>query len=202
MNIKGYKTQLTKICRKINFFCKNIALKCFYSIVANPTLTSTPKPRYCNICTVSEKHDRQMHAITKKIIAKMSKVLTKVIQITMRCNRSPLCQNSVGLCEVQCRIYVVNRWKCYPDYFADPLALHSCRRVHACIIQTHTSPETSQVTYVTMVPPSGEQDTASPRGGYGGNAVSVTRAWSIYIYKNTSCWPATAYDVNTDATTI
>ncbi len=115
----------------------------------------------------------------------MSKVLTKVIQITMRCNRSPLWQNSVGLCEVQCRIYVANRWKCYPDYFADPLALHSCRRVHACIIQTHTSPETSQVTYVTMVPPSGERDTASPRGRYGGNAVSVTRAWSIHIYIKT-----------------
>ncbi len=27
------------------------------------------------------------------------------------------------------------------------------------------------------------------------NAVSVTRALSIHIYKNTTCWPATDYDV-------
>ncbi len=43
--------------------------------------------------------------------------------MTMRCSRSPLWQNTVGLCEVQSRIYVVNRWKYYPDYFPDPLAL-------------------------------------------------------------------------------
>ncbi len=42
--------------------------------------------------------------------------------MTMRCSRSPLWRNTVGLWEVQSRIYV-NRWKYYPDYFPDPLAL-------------------------------------------------------------------------------
>ncbi len=42
------------------------------------------------------------------------------------------------------------------------------------LVQQHTHTQTqtkrqltSQVTYVTMVPPSGERDTASPRGRYG-----------------------------------
>ncbi len=56
-------------------------------------------------------------------IARISKALPKVIQMTMRCSRSPLWRNTVGLCEVQSRIYVINRWKYYPDYFPDPLAL-------------------------------------------------------------------------------
>ncbi len=34
-----------------------------------------------------------------------------------------------------------------------------------------------------------------------GNAFSVTRVWR-YICKNTTCWPATAHDVTTGATTI
>ncbi len=61
--------------------------------------------------------------------------------MTMRCSRSPLWRNTVGLCEVQSRIYVINRWKYYPDYFPDPLALSelvSWRRAHARIFQTHT----------------------------------------------------------------
>ncbi len=81
-------------------------------------------------------------------ISKVSKALPKVIQMTMHCSRSPLWRNTVGLCEVQSRIYVVNRWKYYPDYFPDPLALSelvSWRRAHACIFQTHTSPETWHV---------------------------------------------------------
>ncbi len=43
--------------------------------------------------------------------------------MTMRCSLSPLWRNTVGLCEVQSRIDVVNRRKYYPDYFPDPLAL-------------------------------------------------------------------------------
>ncbi len=43
--------------------------------------------------------------------------------MTMRCSHGPLWRNTAGLCEVQSRIYVVNRWKYYPDYFPDPLAL-------------------------------------------------------------------------------
>ncbi len=44
--------------------------------------------------------------------------------------------------------------------------------------------------------PSGERHTASPRGRYWG----TLSAWPVpeaYIYKNTTCWPATAYDVTT-----
>ncbi len=63
--------------------------------------------------------------------------------MTMRCSRSPLWRNTVGLCEVQSRIYVINRWKYYPDYYPDPLV--SWRRAHARIFQTHTSPETRHV---------------------------------------------------------
>ncbi len=37
--------------------------------------------------------------------------------------------------------------------------------------------------------------TASPRGRYG-ERLSVTRVWR-YIFKNTTCWPATAHDVTT-----
>ncbi len=33
----------------------------------------------------------------------MSKAVPKVIQMTMRCSRSPLWWNAVGLCEVQSR---------------------------------------------------------------------------------------------------
>ncbi len=43
--------------------------------------------------------------------------------------------------------------------------------------------------------PNGERDTASPRGRYG-ERLSVTRVWR-YIFKNTTCWPATAHDVTT-----
>ncbi len=43
--------------------------------------------------------------------------------------------------------------------------------------------------------PSGERDTASPRGRYG-ERLSVTRVWR-YIFKNTTCWPARAHDVTT-----
>ncbi len=53
----------------------------------------------------------------------MSKALPKLIQITNRCSHSPLWLNTTGLCEVKSRIYAANRWKCYPDYFPDPLAL-------------------------------------------------------------------------------
>ncbi len=68
--------------------------------------------------------------------------------MTMRCSRSPLWRNTAGLCEVQSRIYVVNRWKYYPDYFPDPLALSelvSREGARARIFQTHTSPETRHV---------------------------------------------------------
>ncbi len=49
----------------------------------------------------------------------MSKALPKVIQMAKRYS---IGYNTVGLCEAQSRIYVVNRWKYYPDYFPDPLA--------------------------------------------------------------------------------
>ncbi len=65
----------------------------------------------------------------------------------MRCSRSPLWRNTVGLCEVQSRIYVINCWKYYPDYYPDPLV--SWRRAHARIFQTHTSPETRMSQSVT-----------------------------------------------------
>ncbi len=43
--------------------------------------------------------------------------------------------------------------------------------------------------------PSGERDTASPRGRYGGRPQRDS-VWR-YIWKNTTCWPATAHDVTT-----
>ncbi len=82
------------------------------------------------------------------IYSKNFKSTTKSNPMTMRCSRSPLWRNTAGLCEVQSRIYVINRWKYYPDYFPDPLALSelvSWRRAHARIFQTHTSPETRHV---------------------------------------------------------
>ncbi len=64
--------------------------------------------------------------------------------MTMCCSRSPLWWNTVGLCEVQSRIYVVNRWKYYPDYFPDPLALSELvKAARARIIQTHLSRNTA-----------------------------------------------------------
>ncbi len=69
------------------------------------------------------------------LLQKKSRELPKVtlIQMTMHCSRSPLWRNTAGLCEVQSRIYVVNRWKYYPDYFPDPLSLsaNSWKRAHA-----------------------------------------------------------------------
>ncbi len=65
---------------------------------------------------------------------KKSRELPKVIQMTMRCSRSPLWRNTAGLCEVQSRIYVVNRWKYYPDYFPDPLALSELVKARALMI--------------------------------------------------------------------
>ncbi len=59
----------------------------------------------------------------------------------------------------------------------------------------YSSQETSQVTYVTMVPRMGNE-TLRPLGVATGNALSVTRVWR-YICKNTTCWPATAHDVTT-----
>ncbi len=95
-----------------------------------------------------QKQSKWRYSCNHLFIAKISKALPKVIQMTMRCSRSPLWRNTAGLCEVQSRIYVVNRWKYYPDYFPDPLALSelvSWRRARACIFQTHTSPETRHV---------------------------------------------------------
>ncbi len=43
--------------------------------------------------------------------------------------------------------------------------------------------------------PSGERDTASPRGRYG-ERPQRDSVWR-YICKNTTCWPATAHDVTT-----
>ncbi len=43
--------------------------------------------------------------------------------------------------------------------------------------------------------PSGERDTASPRGCYG-ERPQRDSVWR-YICKNTTCWPATAHDVTT-----
>ncbi len=80
------------------------------------------------------------------IYCKKSRELPKVtlIQMTMHCSRSPLWRNTAGLCEVQSRIYVVNRWKYYPYYFPDPLALSELMKARARdrIFQKHTSPET------------------------------------------------------------
>ncbi len=81
-------------------------------------------------------------------IAKMSKAVPKVIQMTMRCSRSLLKRNTVGLCEVQSRIYVVNRWKkilLYPDNFPKPLApwTREERTCLPCIIQTQLTRNTT-----------------------------------------------------------
>ncbi len=66
-------------------------------------------------------------------------------------------------------------------------------------VESHESDQstrkTSQVTYVTMVPRVGNE-TLRPLGVATGNASSVTRVWR-YIWKNTTCWPATAHDVTT-----
>ncbi len=43
--------------------------------------------------------------------------------------------------------------------------------------------------------PNGERDTASPRGRYG-ERPQRDSVWR-YIWKNTTCWPATAHDVTT-----
>ncbi len=43
------------------------------------------------------------------IYLKNVKSSTKIIQMAMRCSRSPLWWNTVGLCEAQSRIYVGNR---------------------------------------------------------------------------------------------
>ncbi len=48
--------------------------------------------------------------------------------------------------------------------------------------------------------PSGERDTASPRGRYGERR--QRDPCLKHTYKNTTCWPATAYDVTTGATTV
>ncbi len=53
--------------------------------------------------------------------------------------------------------------------------------------------KTSQVTYVTMVPRVGNE-TLRPLGVAMGNAVSVTRVCKAYIYKNSTCWPATLFE--------
>ncbi len=43
--------------------------------------------------------------------------------------------------------------------------------------------------------PNGERDTASPRGRYG-ERPQRDSVWR-YIWKNTTCWPATAHDITT-----
>ncbi len=48
--------------------------------------------------------------------------------------------------------------------------------------------------------PSGERDTASPRGRYGERR--QRDPCMKQTYKNTTCWPVTAYDVTTGATII
>ncbi len=63
------------------------------------------------------------------------------------------------------------------------------------LYQICSDEQTSQVTYVTMVPRMGNE-TLRPLGVATGNALSVTRVWR-YICKNTTCWPATAHDVTT-----
>ncbi len=48
--------------------------------------------------------------------------------------------------------------------------------------------------------PSGEQDTVSPRGRYGESR--QCDSCLKHTYKNTTCWPATAYDVTTSTTKV
>ncbi len=80
--------------------------------------------------------------------------------------------------------------------FSDSRFSNSCISAKYCqILTNHTSMETSQVTYVTMVPRMGNE-TLRPLGVATGNALSVIRVWR-YICKNTTCWPATAHDVTT-----
>ncbi len=66
-------------------------------------------------------------------------------------------------------------------------------------VESHESDQstrkTSQVTYVTMVPRVGNE-TLRPLGVATGERLSVTRVWR-YIFKHTTCWPATAHDVTT-----
>ncbi len=55
--------------------------------------------------------------------------------------------------------------------------------------------KTSQVTYVTMVPRVGNE-TLRPLGVATGERPQRDSVWR-YIWKNTTCWPATAHDVTT-----
>ncbi len=48
--------------------------------------------------------------------------------------------------------------------------------------------------------PSGERDTASPRGRYGERR--QRDSCLKHTYKNTTRWPTTAYDVTTGAATV
>ncbi len=100
-------------------FSNNNSIKNVF-IVANPTPKSKPKHSYFCIRKTWQTNKCNYNHL---FIAKISKALPKVIQMTMHCSRSPLWRNTAGLCEVQSRIYVVNCWKYYPDYFPDPLAL-------------------------------------------------------------------------------
>ncbi len=66
------------------------------------------------------------------------------MQVASSRDHSPLWRNTVGLYEVYSRIYIVNRWKYYPDYFPDPLALGELVKARTCcIIQTQLARNTA-----------------------------------------------------------
>ncbi len=72
------------------------------------------------------------------IYRKNVKSSTKSNPNAMYCSRSLLWRNTVGVCEVQSIIYVVNRSKYNPDYFPDPLALSELVKARVCLHHSNT----------------------------------------------------------------
>ncbi len=134
---------MTEICRKISILGTIIAFKCF--IVAIPLLHLN-----LNIAIsvqYKKNMDRERNAITIiYLLQKKSRELPKVTLIQMDDALQPqssLAEYSRFVWGVE-RIYVVNRWKYYPDYFPDPLSLSAKlvkARARDRIFQKHTSPE-------------------------------------------------------------
>ncbi len=80
------------------------------------------------------------------------------------------------------------------DWFCGP-GLHLCIMIHINHINKNVSGYVCNHGSL-----SGERDTASPRGRYGERRQHDPCL--KHTYKNTTCWPATAYDVTTGATTV
>ncbi len=85
----------------------------------------------------------------------------------------------------KCKIIIIN--------YSDSIEL-STQQMFTTFLQCYNK-ITSQVTYVTMVPRVGNE-TLRPLGVATGERPQRDSVWR-YIWKNTTCWPATAHDVTT-----